>query len=91
MNTPADERYTRLPEGAFSGSLSVEISGSDRLKFAKQILLGVALISSGIIAGYAYAPHNPALAQMSELVKIGALPIVTLLISFYFPNGSKRE
>jgi hypothetical protein len=91
MSSPSDERYANLPDGAFSGALSIEISGSDRLKFAKQILLGVALISSGIIAGYAYDPHNSALAQMSELVKIGALPIVTLLISFYFPNGSKKE
>jgi hypothetical protein len=38
---------------------------------------------------YAAAPENKALQQIFELIKIGALPIVTLLITFYFPNGTR--
>ena len=88
-----DKHDVDVPGGIFSGGLIVEVSGSDRLRFAKQILFGLALICTGIIAGYAgYAgyPDNKALAQLSELVKIGALPIVTLVISFYFPNGTRK-
>ncbi len=84
------QREASLPESVFPDTLGIDISGSERLKFAKQILLGVAIISAGIISGYACDPHNPALAQMAELVKIGALPIATLVISFYFTNGSKK-
>jgi hypothetical protein len=85
-----DESNINIPGSVFSSHPVVEVSGSDRLKFAKQILLGLAIICTGIIAAYACYPGNTALAQLSELVKIGALPIVTLVISFYFPNGSKK-
>lgn len=85
-----DKHDVDVPGGIFSGGLIVEVSGSDRLRFAKQILFGLALICTGIIAGYACYPDNKALAQLSELVKIGALPIVTLVISFYFPNGTRK-
>ena len=85
-----DKYDVDVPGGIFSGGLIVEVSGSDRLRFAKQILFGLALICTGIIAGYACYPDNKALAQLSELVKIGALPIVTLVISFYFPNGTRK-
>ncbi len=85
-----DKHDVDVPGGIFSGGLIVEVSGSDRLRFAKQILFGLALICTGIIAGYACHPDNRALAQLSELVKIGALPIVTLVISFYFPNGTRK-
>jgi hypothetical protein len=85
-----DKHDVDVPGGIFSGGLIVEVSGSDRLRFAKQILFGLALICTGIIAGYAGYPDNKALTQLSELVKIGALPIVTLVISFYFPNGTRK-
>ena len=62
----------------------------DRLRFAKQVLVWLALMCSGIIAAYGYSPGNQALAQAFELVKIGALPVVTLLLSFYFPNAVSR-
>ncbi|WP_332851301.1 hypothetical protein [Duganella sp. S19_KUP01_CR8] len=89
MSTP-EQHDIDIPGSVFRDHPSVEVSASDRLTFAKQILLGLAIISSGIIAGYACYPANSALAQLSELVKIGALPIVPLVISFYFPNGSKK-
>jgi hypothetical protein len=63
---------------------------TDRLRFAKQVLVWLALMCSGIIAAYACFPHNVALAQAFELVKIGALPVLTLLLSFYFPSTVSR-
>ncbi|MYN15359.1 hypothetical protein GTP81_01180 [Rugamonas sp. FT107W] len=90
MMASPEQHDVDIPGSIFHDRPSVEVSAGDRLKFAKQILLGLAIISSGIIAGYACFPSNSALAQLSELVKIGALPIVTLVISFYFPNGSKK-
>lgn len=37
--------------------------------------------------GYALQHDNKALAAMFELVKIGALPLMTLVVSFYFPKA----
>jgi len=51
------------------------------LKFAQQILVCLGLIMAGVMVGYGVNPENPALQAMFELVKIGTLPIVTLLIS----------
>jgi hypothetical protein len=89
MSSP-EQHDINIPGSVFPDHPSVEVSANDRLTFAQQILLGLAIICSGVIAGYACYPDNKALAQLSELVKIGALPIVTLVISFYFPNGSKK-
>jgi len=52
------------------------INERDRLTFAKQITLGLALISSAIMAGYACYPDNRALAA--------------LVISFYFTSSAKK-
>jgi hypothetical protein len=68
----------------------VTLSAGERLRFAKQVLLGMGLLCGGIIAAYACAPENRALSAIFELVKIGALPLVTLVISFYFPNNSSK-
>jgi len=51
------------------------------LKFAHQILVCLGLIFAGVMVGYGINPENPALQAMFDLMKIGALPIVTLLIS----------
>ncbi len=51
------------------------------LKFAQQILVCLGLIMAGVMVGYGVNPENPALQAMFDLVKIGTLPIVTLLIS----------
>lgn len=74
----------------FKAEGSIKLNESDRLRFARQVLLGIALLCGAVIAAYACAPENPALVQIFELVKIGALPIVTLVISFYFPNNSAK-
>ena len=63
---------------------------ADRLRFAKQVLVWLALMCSGIITAYGCFPQNAALAQAFELVKIGALPVLTLLLSFYFPSTVSR-
>ncbi|HBK4767653.1 TPA: hypothetical protein LLS86_001155 [Serratia liquefaciens] len=49
----------------------------ERLRLARQVLCGIFVISEPI-------------RQVFELLKIGALPLVTLVISFYFPNTSAR-
>lgn len=62
-----------------------DISPGARLTFAKQVLGCLAIICIGIMVAYGLDPDNSALQAMFELVKIGALPIVTLMVSFYFP------
>lgn len=71
-----------VPEGSFS-----TVDETERLKFGKQVLLWLAIICGAVITGYALSPDNKALANIFELVKIGALPLVTLIIGFYFPNS----
>lgn len=44
----------------------------------------------GVFAAHAYWDKNEALRQTFELVKIGALPLVTLVVSFYFPTSAAR-
>ena len=73
----------------FSEESRVSIDESDRLKLAKQVLFWLACICTAVFIGYAVFPDNTALTAIFELVKIGALPLVTLVISFYFPNSSK--
>ena len=66
----------------------VKIDESDRLKFAKNFLAWIGLIIIGVFIAYALYPDNTALQGIFELVKIGALPLVTLIVGFYFPNGN---
>ncbi|NVD70202.1 hypothetical protein D0T24_16005 [Duganella sp. BJB480] len=90
MNGHPSERQYDVAGATYQTPTAVNISESERLKFAKQILLGLALLCTSAMAGYAYYPENRALVQVFELVKIGAFPLVTLVISFYFTNGSKK-
>lgn len=66
-----------------------DVTGMDRLRFARQVLLGLGVICSGVFVAQGMAPDNPGVNQIFELVKIGALPLVTLVVSFYFPNSAK--
>ncbi len=72
----------------FSQDSKITISEGDRLKLAKQVLFWLGFICIGVFISYAFAPDNKALSAIFELIKIGALPLVTLVISFYFPNSS---
>ncbi|HFF9856016.1 MULTISPECIES: hypothetical protein [Serratia] len=62
----------------------------ERLRLARQVLCGIFAVSVGVFAAHAYWDKNEALRQAFELVKIGALPLVTLVVSFYFPNSAAR-
>ncbi len=72
----------------FSADSQVKIGEGDRLKFAKQVLFFLGIICIGIFVSYGLHPENEALTAMFELVKIGALPLVTLIVSFYFPKSN---
>ncbi len=72
----------------FSQDSKVSIDEGDRLKFAKQVLFWLGLICIGVFIGYGMYPDNKALSSIFELIKIGALPLITLVISFYFPNSN---
>ncbi|HEJ8071688.1 TPA: hypothetical protein SMI41_004909, partial [Serratia marcescens] len=54
------------------------------------VLCGIFAVSVGVFAAHAYWDKNEALGQTFELVKIGALPLVTLVVSFYFPTSAAR-
>lgn len=47
--------------------------------------MGVACV--GVFVGYAFQPDNRAFATMFKLFKIGALLLMTLVVSFYFPKA----
>lgn len=59
----------------------------DRLRLAKQVLLCIFIFTGVICAAFWYCPENKAAQQMFELIKIGVLPLITLVISFYFPSS----
>lgn len=60
------------------------IPETDRLKLARQLLLSLGGLTVGFFTWYAMAPENTALQAIFELFKIGVLPLVTLIVSFYF-------
>lgn len=60
---------------------------SSRLDFAKNILLCIFILIVTVFLAYSLYPENKALTQIYELIKIGALPLITLVISFYFPSS----
>ncbi|QGH63266.1 hypothetical protein [Serratia proteamaculans] len=62
----------------------------ERLRLAHQVLCGIFVISVGVFVAHAYWDQNESIRQVFELLKIGALPLVTLVISFYFPNSHAR-
>ena len=62
----------------------------ERLRLARQVLCGIFVISVGVFIAHAYWDQNESIRQVFELLKIGALPLVTLVISFYYPNSHAR-
>lgn len=83
-----DDNGTIDLNSVFSEDSQVKIDEGERLKLARQVLFWLGLICVGVFIGYAIWPDNQALAAIFELVKIGALPLVTLVVSFYFPNSN---
>jgi len=70
-------------------SFDARLGSRERLRFARQVLLCLLLLVVAVFAGYAAMPDNPAMAAIFEVVKIGALPLATLVITFYFPNKAR--
>lgn len=66
------------------------VDENERLKFAKQVLLGLFVISALVLSGYACFPDNPALADMFEWIKNNMSQLVAMVLCFYFSaNGRK--
>lgn len=70
-------------------SKDIRVTAGERLRFAKQVLLFLGAGGALVLAFYAGFPDNQALAGIFEFVKIGLLPLVTLVVSFYFPKAER--
>ena len=68
----------------------VHIGEGERLRFARHLLFCLLLICVGVFIARGKYPDNKGVSDIFELIKIGALPLVTLVISFYFPNKTAR-
>ena len=53
------------------------------------MLLFVGVVCVLVFAAYVVFPDNQALASIFELIKIGLLPLITLVVSFYFPKADR--
>lgn len=67
----------------------VSLTEGNRLSFARQILLWLVIITVFSFGAFILAPENKGAQQVFELIKVGVLPLVTLVIGFYFPNSRK--
>ena len=65
------------------------IDESERLKFARQVLVSLGVVSVAVFVAYTAYPGNTALQEIFELIKIGLLPLVTLVVSFYFARTER--
>jgi hypothetical protein len=75
-------------ENDFKDQIKVSISENQRLKFAKQVLFCLFVITLVVFGLYGTYPDNKALESIFELIKIGVFPLVTLMISFYFSRDN---
>ena len=102
MSTPSDgteapeelpsagERQIRIDTASALPRTSLEVSditGEQRLGLARQLLLFVGLYCIVSFGAYVAWPENEALRHIFEFTKIGVLPLVTLVVSFYFPKA----
>ena len=71
-------------ESLFPDVRADSIDEGERLRLARQLLLFLGLLTVGIFIAYARNPDNGALQAIFELFKIGLLPLITLIVSFYF-------
>ena len=68
---------------------SLSLRETDRLLFAKQVLLFIFIFCLIVVVLAAWHPDNNLIEQIVDLIKIGALPLITLIVSFYFPQSVK--
>ena len=87
MTVNQDKNTSELDINTKFKEYRVKLDELERLKFAKQVLLVLGMICVFVFASYAYSPKNEALGHIFELVKIGVLPLATLVVSFYFPSS----
>ena len=80
---------TTRVETVGSKESGIAIAETDRLLLARQILGCLFVAFLLVTAAYIWQPDSKATAAIFELVKIGVLPLVTLVIGFYFPNSSR--
>ncbi len=85
----ATERNKDIHAVFIPGS-KVVINESERLRFARQVLGIIGVVCVAVFAAYAVFPDNKALVAIFELIKIGVLPLMTLVVSFYFPNKDRN-
>lgn len=73
----------QLPEA------SLDISPLEKLRFglASYMLLAIFVLCVCIFYFYAHDPDNVALKEMFEFVKVSMMPLVVLIVSFYFKNN----
>jgi hypothetical protein len=71
----------------FNDPGGVRLDEGQRLGLAKGVLIVLAIIATGAMVAHGHWPDNKGFADSFELIKIGALPLVTLVISFYFPKS----
>ncbi len=71
----------------FSEKVKVSIDENERLRFAKWTLVWIAIICVGVFVWRGVSPDNKGVQDIFEIIKIGALPLITLIITFYFPNS----
>lgn len=69
---------------------SITLNEADRLQFAKQMLFWLFIFCCLIVVLAAFQPENKLIESLVDLIKIGVLPLITLIVSFYFPQ-SRRD
>lgn len=87
-NDQKDEDKVVDIEQRFSDEGSVKLPESERMRFGRQVLTWIGLFVVGICGIYIWQPNNEAAQAIFEMIKIGALPLVTLIVTFYFPTRS---
>lgn len=68
-----------------------QVDETDRLKFAREILFSLFFFVILIVTLSVIFPDNKALDKIFDWAKIGVLPLVTLVIGFYFPNSQRHR
>jgi hypothetical protein len=70
-----------------------EVTGQDLLRFARHILLCLFALSCAVMLLYYFSDrkgtNEVAAKEIFEVIKVGVLPLVSLVIGFYFRKSEK--
>ena len=86
----ASQTHNVSLDSVFKQDSSVELSASDRLAFAKNLLAAIGCVCCAVFIAHGLWPDNTGVTEVFEIIKIGALPLITLIVTFYFPNSAKQ-